>query len=151
MGATADADEVGATCITSWIACARTRVGQTIGYPIRFRRRRYGEAMTDESEQVGGSSDVVADLRNWLGSPAFEQWLKGDSDTARQVLQVFSVVVEGARALGEKLAPFVQSGGLERLAQSIANGNRWINEAPQKLKDALASEGWSRTMALTSA
>jgi len=80
-------------------------------------------------------------LHEWLRSPAFEQWLKGDSDTARQVIGAFGIMAEGARALGEKLAPWVESGGPQRLAERIANANKWIDEVPQKLKEALASEG----------
>jgi hypothetical protein len=91
-----------------------------------------------EATDAGG---VVGELYTWLQSPAFAEWLKGDSEAARQFNQTASTLVAGVKAIGAAVAPWVESGGLLRLARGIESANRWMAEAPKQLQAAFASEG----------
>jgi hypothetical protein len=85
-------------------------------------------------------TDFIGGLMRYLDSPKFQEMLRQEDATAEQFLKKLSVLAPLAQAFGAALsAPTLEY--FERLQQSFADGERWADEAPQKLVAALAGEG----------
>jgi hypothetical protein len=92
-------------------------------------------------EDASAPTDFFTGLKGYLESPKFQKDLNEEGSVARQFVAKLTPLVLIAEALGSRLSSCVKTEDFERLAQSFAEGNKWMMEAPQKLKQALASTG----------
>jgi hypothetical protein len=97
--------------------------------------------MTRESETPDASSDFFAGLQAYLQSPAFREELNNEGSPAQALARMVVPLVHLAQALSSRIASFARDVDFERLAVAFVEADKWMADAPEKLKIALATEG----------
>ena len=76
-----------------------------------------------------------------MASREFQAELQVEGSVAQQFAKKLAVLVPIAQALGARLGAWAKTEDFQRLAQSFAEADNWAKAAPQKLSEALATEG----------
>jgi len=97
--------------------------------------------MTSSGERASPADEFFAGLEAYLQSPRFKEELKDEGSPAHALAQMVVPLVHIAHALSARLASFARHVDFERLAIAFAEADKWITDAPAKLKTALATEG----------
>jgi hypothetical protein len=99
------------------------------------------KAMTPAEEAGDVPNDFFAGLHAYLKSPKFQEGLDEVGSAARQFAQMLVPLVQVVQAASTRFAAYAGTVDFERLALAFEAANRWAEEAPGKLKEALATGG----------
>jgi hypothetical protein len=97
--------------------------------------------MTDNADRGESGPAFAEGLRAYLQSEEFRQDLEREGSGAHKLAQTLVSFAAAMQTAVARISEAAKDVDLERVTAAFKEGQAWIEAAPQKLKEALATEG----------